>query len=139
MPTSNMGVEMNTTSLQGSSFPSSLSKPAPHRNENPEQRTQTLELPKSITKSLKFVDDYKGIINTGVHIVSSTVNFFTFLNGNFKFISLDDETSEKVSNFCDVSSSRLIKHQRRLATFVHDVVLLHVVSLELLTVFLKTI
>lgn len=42
---------------------------------------------------------YKSEINKWAHISSAAVNTFTFLNGNFNFLNIENETQEKIGNF----------------------------------------
>ena len=45
------------------------------------------------------INDNKDTINTSFNLASAAANFLGFLNGNFNFVSLDEETVEKACNF----------------------------------------
>ena len=47
----------------------------------------------------KKINDNKDTINTSFNLTSAVVNFLGFVNGNFNFVSLDEETTEKICNF----------------------------------------
>ena len=47
----------------------------------------------------KTINDNKDGINTSFNLTSGIVNFLGFLNGNFNFVSMDEETVEKTCNF----------------------------------------
>ncbi len=56
-------------------------------------------IPSSFHKAHDYLKENKKKINNWTHISSAAVNIFTFLNGNFRFLNIEDEIQERIGNF----------------------------------------
>lgn len=85
-----------TTSSRNPAGQGQASKPEEEPSGNNPGRS---EVPNYFAQAHTFLQENKNAINTGANLTAALANLFVFLNGNFKFLDIDDEFQEKLGNF----------------------------------------